>query len=223
MTASGVQQRLQNGSSIIPIDLREKKIAEEAHIPSAVTMPFNELSRLLGQISSPRSAPLVLYTETENSDIKTAFSAFKGAGFNNVSILKGGFANWGRAGFNISRGSLSQSINYTPTPLEGVVDVDEFVRAATAQIADTIILDVRSAEELAQGMIKGALAIPANEIINRLTEIPRDKQIFIHCKAGVRAAMVYSLLVDKGFSVKYLDKMVDVRNDGYFTIQNQEL
>lgn len=137
-----------------------------------------------------------------------------------MKVLFGGLPAWKKAGFRTSMGSTSQTIADTSTPLEGIVDTKEFVQAATARNADTILLDVRSDEEVVGGVIAGAFAIPADEITGRLAEVPHGKQILIYCASGVRAAMVYSLLKDRGFSAKYLDKIVTVQNDGSFTIED---
>ncbi len=137
-----------------------------------------------------------------------------------MKVLFGGLPAWKKAGFRTSMGSTPQTIAYTSTPLEGVVDSKVFTQAATARNADTILIDVRSDDEVVEGVITGAVAIPADEIMGRLGEIPQGKQILIYCASGVRAAMVYSLLKDRGFSAKYLDKIVTVQNDGSFIIQD---
>lgn len=102
----------------------------------------------------------------------------------------------------------------------GVVSGREFLQAAVDRNTDTIILDVRSDEEVAQGLIAGAVAIPADEIIDRMFELPYGKQIFIYCKSGIRAQMVYAILKEKGLDVSYLDQIVNVHQDGSFTIED---
>lgn len=81
-----------------------------------------------------------------------------------------------------------------------------------------MLLDVRSDEEIEQGVIPGSLTIPADEVSDRLVEIPAGKQIYIFCKSGIRAEMVYYLLKDKGIPSKYLKKNVSVDKQGSFFI-----
>lgn len=47
--------------------------------------------------------------------------------------------------------------------------------------AEMVILDVRSKEEFDQGHIPGAISIPWEEIKDRYTELPRDKEIVTYC------------------------------------------
>ena len=57
-------------------------------------------------------------------------------------------------------------------------------------------------------MIKGAKVIPDVEILDRLAEIPKDKQIIAYCNTGVQAEMAYHKLKEKGYNVKFLNANV---------------
>lgn len=76
---------------------------------------------------------------------------------------------------------------------------------------DALFLDVRSNEEhdtLAFGLIHHmpVIHIPANEIPDRLAEIPGDKDIGVFCSSGVRASIVYGYLRSMGYErVRILD------------------
>jgi rhodanese-related sulfurtransferase len=102
--------------------------------------------------------------------------------------------------------------------LEDVVNKEEFSKAATSKSSDIVLLDVRSYEEFALGTIPGAITIPADEVSDRIVEIPPGKQVYIYCKSGVRAEMVYNLLKDRGRSSKYLNNKVSVEEGGAFFI-----
>jgi len=65
--------------------------------------------------------------------------------------------------------------------------------------SDTILLDIRSIEEIQTLALPFAhdvttLHIPTNEIPDRLSEIPRDRPVAIFCSAGTRSAIVYAYL-----------------------------
>ncbi|MGA9351893.1 MAG: rhodanese-like domain-containing protein [Anaerolineae bacterium] len=47
--------------------------------------------------------------------------------------------------------------------------------------ADIVIVDVRSKEDFGEGHIIGAVSIPWEEIEDRYTELPRDKEIITYC------------------------------------------
>jgi predicted sulfurtransferase len=46
---------------------------------------------------------------------------------------------------------------------------------------DIVIVDVRSKEDFDEGHIIGAVSIPWEEIEDRYTELPRDKEIITYC------------------------------------------
>ena len=71
-----------------------------------------------------------------------------------------------------------------------------------------LILDVRSADEYGAGHLPGAVNIPHTEVIDRLAELPaeRDTEIVIHCHSGKRASMAQAELETTGFSnIRHLD------------------
>ena len=62
-----------------------------------------------------------------------------------------------------------------------------------------ILLDVRRADEYQAGKIENAINIPVDEIRSRLHELPKDKQIFIYCEAGLRGYLAQRILKQNGF------------------------
>ncbi len=66
--------------------------------------------------------------------------------------------------------------------------------------ADDLLLDVRTKEEFLSGNINNAINIPVDEIRSRLNEIPKDKNIFIYCEAGLRGYLAQRILKQNGFN-----------------------
>lgn len=76
------------------------------------------------------------------------------------------------------------------------------VRTLSGRIAhgeDLFILDVRQPEEYEESSIPGSVLIPLAELRERLDEVPRDREIIVHCKAGGRSARALKLLQEEGF------------------------
>jgi adenylyltransferase/sulfurtransferase len=71
---------------------------------------------------------------------------------------------------------------------------------------DVWLLDVREPREYEITKIAGSTLIPLGELPKRLDEIPKDRDIAIHCKSGVRSAKAVNLLKEKGF-----DRVQNVR------------
>ncbi len=53
-----------------------------------------------------------------------------------------------------------------------------------ARSGDVLVLDVRPAEEFAQGHIPGALSIPVGELADRLDELPADAEVVAYCRGA---------------------------------------
>jgi NADPH-dependent 2,4-dienoyl-CoA reductase/sulfur reductase-like enzyme/rhodanese-related sulfurtransferase len=64
---------------------------------------------------------------------------------------------------------------------------------------DSVLLDVRSAEEFAQGTIPGAINIPIDELRNRINELSRERDTYIFCQIGLRGYLAQRILVQNGF------------------------
>ncbi len=63
-----------------------------------------------------------------------------------------------------------------------------------------LLIDVREPHEHAMNRIEGARLIPLGSLKNHLAELPRDAEIYIHCKSGMRSGRAVEFLLDQGFS-----------------------
>jgi hydroxyacylglutathione hydrolase len=75
------------------------------------------------------------------------------------------------------------------------------IKTAEMETAGDLILDVRGRHEYEHGHIPGAINIPVGYLPERAHELPRDKQIVVHCEGGGRSAIASSLLQSMGFNV----------------------
>ena len=66
-------------------------------------------------------------------------------------------------------------------------------------------LDIREEFELATGKLADPTWIPLNQLRQRLTELPKDKMIYVYCQVGQRGYNAARLLKAHGFEVKNLD------------------
>ncbi len=62
----------------------------------------------------------------------------------------------------------------------------------------TFLVDTRTADECALGMIPGAVNIPVDELRGRLGELPRDKRVVVYCAVGLRGYLAARLLAGHG-------------------------
>jgi 3-mercaptopyruvate sulfurtransferase SseA len=85
--------------------------------------------------------------------------------------------------------NANDTVTTKPAPLPGsdTVYADGARRVTADEMNEmvkngqAIIVDVRSQAAYDQGHIPGARLIPAGEILNHLSELPRDKMIITYC------------------------------------------
>ncbi len=63
-----------------------------------------------------------------------------------------------------------------------------------------LILDVREPSEWAQFHIPGATLIPLGSLPSRLNEVPKDRQVVVVCRTGVRSAQGRDILLKAGYT-----------------------
>ncbi|WP_373229865.1 rhodanese-like domain-containing protein [Cohnella sp.] len=83
--------------------------------------------------------------------------------------------------------------NYTTTTVEELkarLDAGEKIH----------LIDVREDEEVAQGMIPGAIHLPLGQVPQRLDEIPREEEVIIICRSGYRSDQACQYLASLGYT-----------------------
>jgi hydroxyacylglutathione hydrolase len=63
-----------------------------------------------------------------------------------------------------------------------------------------LVLDVRNPNEWKKEHIWGSMNIPLNHLQERITEIPRDRRIAVHCAGGYRSSIAVSILHKDGIT-----------------------
>jgi rhodanese-related sulfurtransferase len=67
-----------------------------------------------------------------------------------------------------------------------------------------VLLDVRTTLENEQGCIPGSQCIPVDSLRDRLSEIDKNKMVFVYCQVGVRGYLATRILLANGFRAKNL-------------------
>lgn len=74
------------------------------------------------------------------------------------------------------------------------------LRQLLANGFDGILIDVREPHEHAMSRIDGARLMPLGTLMNQVDALPKDRDIIIHCKMGMRSARACEMLMSYGFS-----------------------
>jgi NADPH-dependent 2,4-dienoyl-CoA reductase/sulfur reductase-like enzyme/rhodanese-related sulfurtransferase len=97
-------------------------------------------------------------------------------------------------------GFVAQNVLDGSMPQWQAADLDE-------AMATTLILDVRSRPEFAQGHLPGVLNVPHLELRARLDEVTaaaRGRAVSVHCASGVRSYLATRVLLAEGFDARNL-------------------
>jgi rhodanese-related sulfurtransferase len=199
---------------IVLVDTRGPEEAKKGHIQGAVAIRLSDIPLEKNQFPVDRKAHLVLYSQDTNfSALAPVVTEILSWGYKHVNILDGGYAGWLKKDGAIQKDRVRTKIYYLPRPHPGEIVGDEFMNVVNAKPEDKVILDVRTAEESALGMIDGAVNIPVDELQGRMAELPQDKEIIAHCRTGLRAEMGYTILRNNGFKSRFLnDKVAVIEN-----------
>jgi adenylyltransferase/sulfurtransferase len=65
---------------------------------------------------------------------------------------------------------------------------------------DLVLLDVRDPHEWEISSISEELRIPKSQVVARATEIPRDREVVVYCRTGVRSRDSIVMLQNQGFT-----------------------
>ena len=85
---------------------------------------------------------------------------------------------------NAEINSLINEFRRSKNSLESV-SIDELSKRLKQQ--DILLLDVRPADEYEQGHIRSSVSIPSEQLIEKLRDLPKDKQIIAYCRGPLCA------------------------------------
>ncbi len=80
------------------------------------------------------------------------------------------------------------------TPEVSVLEAQQRINAGA------LLLDVREQNEFDEVRIGGSLLLPLSEFMGRYEdELPKDRDIVVHCRSGRRSAQVTEFLLGRGY------------------------
>ncbi|MDG4476256.1 rhodanese-like domain-containing protein [Thiovibrio frasassiensis] len=197
VTAS--EKFVQTGN-IVLVDLRTKEEYEAGHIPRAHSIPMASLAAQEDNL--PLKAPIVVYANSF-VEAQKGYNMIKKWGAKTVSIWPGGDKSWTASGKKLASGPTPGAIKWVRQMGKGEVGVAEFKKAMDGT-TNQVILDVRTKDEVQTGAFKNSIAIPLDQIEKRVGELPKGKEMLIHCTTGARAEMAKNALDKAGLKSRFL-------------------
>jgi len=179
LTMQDVKKALEKGIKVI--DTRLKGDFAKGFIPGTINIQGNNtFGTWMGWFVS-YDEPFVLIAEESTLDDLTR--KLMRIGLDNIYGYVEDVKDWEKSG-----GKLSTSEVITAEQLENILKTNH-----------TQIVDLRGAAEYKTGHIKGTDNIFIGTLERHLDEIKKDQQVIIHCQAGDRSSIGYSLLYKHGF------------------------
>ena len=179
LTMVDVKKALDEGIKVI--DTRLKGDFAKGFIPGTINIQGNNaFATWMGWFIS-YDEPFILIAEESKLDDLTR--KLMRIGLDNIYGYVEDVREWVNTG-----GKLSKSEVITAQQLENILKTNH-----------TQIVDLRGAAEYKTGHISGTDNIFIGTLEKHLDEIRKDQQVVIHCQAGDRSAIGYSLLYKHGF------------------------
>lgn len=213
-TVEYIKERIKQDKPLVFVDTRPAEKARAGYIPNAVSIPLEEINREVMKPLMPY--PVVFYGEDafdrraeKAAEMTTGWRYTKKSG-DPIRVLEGGFKAWQAEGLDIATGDVRTSLK----PFPGAISIAEFRRIWKEKDADKVFLDVRKARPGYLNTFEFITHIPIQDLPFRVSELPKDKEIIVFCKTGHRARMVYHILKDIGYRVRYLNTDPGIKRDG---------
>lgn len=81
------------------------------------------------------------------------------------------------------------------------ISMIDWPKAFEMNKAGAVLLDVRTPAEVAKGMAsESAVNVPLQELPQRLSEVPKDKDLLVYCRSGKRSMAASKFLVENGYT-----------------------
>ncbi len=100
-----------------------------------------------------------------------------------------------------SQSTTTESTNQTSATSVLTLNAQEFATKSTAGT----VLDVRTAGEVAQGKIDGAVVIDfySPDFLDQVSQISKDQEVYVYCAVGARSEEAARMLIQQGYTKVY--------------------
>jgi glyoxylase-like metal-dependent hydrolase (beta-lactamase superfamily II)/rhodanese-related sulfurtransferase len=182
LTPDGVLRQMNAGAQVV--DVREPADFAGAHLHGSINISLRGSFATWAGTLLKRDAPIVLVAEP-GCEAEAAMRL-------------------GRIGYDHVAGYLDSGMQALATRPDLVRRTERITAATLAERLATpqppVILDVRTVREWQEKHIKGSCNIPLNHLAERLTDVPRDREVVVHCASGYRSSIAASLLEQHGLT-----------------------
>ena len=190
IAAKDLMEKSQQEGNVV-IDTRGRIDFMKGHLPGSLLSPMGkQFNTIAGSYVREEEN---MYLIIEEGKVEEAVRDLIRVGLDNIK------------GY-ITVEDFSQTFEQTDLESIDIINFDEV--KSLKEDSGNLVLDVRKASEYEEGHAEGALNIAHTRLSDREDELPRDKQLLVHCKSGFRASVASALLKRDGFNLKYVNDHV---------------
>ncbi|MBX2872559.1 MAG: MBL fold metallo-hydrolase [Saprospiraceae bacterium] len=173
-----------NENDALILDVRDKTVFVKGFIPNSIFIGLDgSFAPWVGALIKDLMQP-ILIVAPEGREEETIKRLARVGYDNAIGYLAGGFEAWKASG---------AAYDQVET-----IDLNTFAAAAEAD-SSMKIMDVRKPSEWSAEHIEGSLNIPLDFINEKMSEISKEEQYFMHCRSGYRSTVAASILKARGF------------------------
>jgi hydroxyacylglutathione hydrolase len=167
----------------VVVDLRPTAEFAEGHVPGTINIPLGRNFPTYAGSLLPYDQDLYFLT-TPSATIEAVVENLVSIGLDRVA---GYFDPEARAAWQAAGG------------VPGRVRQMSVADLAREDGNGILVLDVRNRSEWDGGHLAGATLLPLAELDARLEELPRDREVVVHCQGGGRSSIAASVLLARGW------------------------
>jgi rhodanese-related sulfurtransferase len=222
-----VKKELDKNAGMVLVDSRPKrKKYDKGHIPGAISIPDSRFAKMTDQLPQDKSNTLVFYCGGFKCRLshKSAKKAIE-LGYTKVKVYAAGYPAWKKAYGAGETGSAKMAAAKVKTGTEeGSIDTPTFVKMVNQNPDSMMLIDVRDADEFADGHFKTAVNIPVDQLEDKIKTLPADKPVVFVCGTGARSGESFYMVQDVRPELKnvyYLEGYLTYKKDGTFEVTQE--
>lgn len=176
------------------------------HFKGAVNINIRELGQRIHELDAYKNKPVFVYCSHSQRSRRVS-KMLSDSGFTNINNVNGGITAFHYLAA-IEKNNCLKELYETGNKYE-LISPAELCKKINTRSKDIFLLDVRKDsafrhislddKENAMGIIKGSVNIPLSELKNKLSAIPRDKEIILVDIYGDDADAAARILSDNGY------------------------
>lgn len=175
------------------VDLRSREVFSQGHLPGSVNFDLDGAFINYLAWMMPWGTPVTLVGAT-TEQVEAAMRELVRVGISRPKAQAvGGPAFWMDEG---QTPAVTRRVDFAG------------MKSEWAANPDAMVIDTRQILEWEGGHVDGAVFIPFYEVMDRLADFPREKDVYVYCGSGYRASAVVSMLENFGY-----DRLIHVDDD----------